>query len=171
MPKEKKVKLSNGMEALVDEEDYDFINQYRWYGLLGYAAHGFYTLGSSSKEKPHGIVRTYYMHQLILKAPKGFQVDHINGNRLDNRKSNLRICTPGQNIINKSKQTNNTSNYKGVTRQKASRKWQAIIGFNRRKLHLGFYQNKIHAAMAYDMAAKDLHGEFVNLNFPDGIHG
>ena len=94
-------------------------------------------------------------------------VDHINGNPLDNRKSNLRICTNAENQRNKGVYKNNKSGYKGVHWFKRDKKWQAQIKHNNKSIHIGLYEDKEEAARAYDKKAKELHGNFKNLNFPD----
>ena len=94
-------------------------------------------------------------------------VDHINGNPLDNRKSNLRICTNAENQRNRGVNKNNTSGYKGVCWAKQNKKWKARIKHNGKLIHLGYYKDKEEAARAYDKKAKELHGEYAYLNFPD----
>jgi hypothetical protein len=106
------------------------------------------------------------MHRQILGAPPGQQVDHINGDTLDNRRVNLRLATHGQNQHNRGKYRNNKSGYKGVSWDKAAGKWRAQIKFNNKKYNLGRYHDPIEAALAYDAAAIRLHGAFARLNFP-----
>jgi len=104
------------------------------------------------------------MHRLILKAQKGQQVDHINGNGLDNRKDNLRFCTSSQNYQNSRKRKNCSSKYKGVWWHKQSKKWQTGIVLNYKNYHLGYFTNEIEAAKAYDLTAAEFFGEFARLN-------
>tara|TARA_R110000824_G_scaffold396554_1_gene598108 strand:- start:1212 stop:1535 length:324 start_codon:yes stop_codon:yes gene_type:complete len=106
------------------------------------------------------------MQRFIMDAPKGMQVDHINRNPLDNRKSNLRICTNAENSYNTGPQKNNTSGYKGVSWRKDAKKWTAYIG-HAPKSHLGYFDTPEEAAKARDAKAKELHGEYAHLNFPD----
>ena len=102
------------------------------------------------------------MHREIMNCPKGLEVDHINQNGVDNRRINLRIATATQNRQNTSKQKSNTSGYKGVMKDKT--KWRAMIRDNGRRIHLGMFDNKIDAAIAYNKAAIKYHKEFACLN-------
>jgi hypothetical protein len=104
------------------------------------------------------------MHREILNASDGMECDHINHNGLDNRKVNLRLCTHQQNCFNKKPQPNNTSKYKGVAWNDESKKWQASIMHNGRKIHIGYYDYEADAAIAYDDYAAELFGEFAYLN-------
>jgi len=105
------------------------------------------------------------MHRVILKAPEDKFIDHINHNGLDNRKSNLRICTMQQNAWNMRKQRGNrVSQYKGVTRRNDTGKWQARIICNRKRISIGCFDDEMAAAMAYDNKAKELFGEYAALN-------
>lgn len=109
--------------------------------------------------------KTTYMHRVIMNCPEGMQVDHINGNKKDNRRSNLRICSASQNMANRSKPSNNTSGYKGVGWRKSRCKWIASIRVNSNLYHLGSFDCKHQAALTYDIAAKKYFGEFADLNF------
>ena len=107
------------------------------------------------------------MHRQILNAPHFLLVDHINRNGLDNRKANLRTATYTQNSRNRQKTNKNTwSKYKGVTFDYRRKKWLARIVVNRKKRHLGSFNNELDAGRAYDRAAGELYGEFAVLNFP-----
>jgi hypothetical protein len=106
------------------------------------------------------------MHRMVVNAPKGLFVDHINHNGLDNRKANLRICTNLQNLRNKRPKTGCTSEYKGVHWCKGRNKFRANIYLNKKAIHLGYFHDEIAAAKAYDEKARELFGEFAYLNFP-----
>lgn len=108
---------------------------------------------------------TQYLHRLLL--PDAEFVDHINGNGLDNRRSNLRLCTRSENARNSRKPSNNSSGYKGVSWHKRTKKWRADIRNENRQRSLGSFDNALDAAHAYDRAARVMHGEFARLNFPD----
>lgn len=123
-----------------------------------YAARGWKIAGKRHREK---------MHQLI--CPNAEEVDHINGNGLDNRRSNLRPSTRMQNARNQGPKSNNKSGYRGVCWDKARGKWKAEIGKNNKNCFIGRYDTKEDAARAYDKAAKEWGGEFVKLNFPEEI--
>ncbi len=104
------------------------------------------------------------MHRLLIKIPNGFQIDHIDGNGLNNQKLNLRIATASQNQINRGKQKNNTSGFKGVFGRKDKNKWRAQIKFHGKTKHLGYADDKIEAARIYNKAAVERFGEFARLN-------
>jgi len=106
------------------------------------------------------------MHRRIINAPKGLFVDHIDGNGLNNRKSNLRLCTPAQNARNRRPDRSCLSKYKGVTWGKLQKKWLATICKAGEKQHLGSFDNETDAAIAYDRTAQKLHAQFAYLNFP-----
>jgi hypothetical protein len=106
------------------------------------------------------------MHRQVTNAPKGLVVDHINHNGLDNRRANLRLCTKQQNNCNSRSFRHKTSNYKGVFKEKGSKKFRAYIRFNKKPVHIGMFELEIDAAKAYDKKAKELFGEFAYLNFP-----
>lgn len=112
---------------------------------------------------------TVYMHREILDAPEGFEIDHINGNGLDNREANLRICTTSQNQQNSTKKANQSSLFKGVDWDKAAGKWRARITVSRKLIYIGRYKSELMAAKAYDIKAVELFGEFANLNFPSQL--
>jgi hypothetical protein len=108
--------------------------------------------------------RSIYIHRDILKAPYGSVVDHANGNSLDNRRKNIRICTVGQNNCNSGARRGSASQYCGVGR--CGNRWQARIIFEKTYHHLGVFKTEEEAARAYDRAARELHGEFAWQNFP-----
>jgi hypothetical protein len=105
------------------------------------------------------------MHRLILD-PGTAEVDHINGDTLDNRRCNLRLATHAQNMCNNRMRSHNTSGYRGVFWYAERRKWGALIVARRKRKFLGLYADAVDAARAYDAAAIELHGEFASLNFP-----
>jgi hypothetical protein len=150
----KKIKIQNSEKfILVDEEDFDYLNQWRWrINTNGYAVKG------------ESISRNL-MHRILLNDPINLQVDHRNGDKLDNRKENLRICTSSQNKMNVGIKSNNTSTYKGVSFDKFRNKYRACIMVNKKTISLGRFDSPIDAAHAYDEAAKKYFGEFAKLNF------
>lgn len=143
--------LTNGKIVLVDEEDFIGLNKYRWYPNKGYAV---------AKINKKNVL----MHRLILNLEGKIETDHINHNKLDNRKENIRFATRSQNAANQLK-SRGTSKYKGVSWHKKRRKWQSGIKINYKAIYLGRHINEIEAARAYDKAAKRLFGEFALLNF------
>lgn len=110
------------------------------------------------------------LHRYLLDAPDDMQVDHINGDALDNRRENLRLATPSQNQANRRKRQATTSIYKGVSWHKKARKWRATIGIgNGKQQHLGFYDDPVAAAAAYDARANALFGAYACLNLPEDV--
>jgi hypothetical protein len=104
------------------------------------------------------------MHKLIMACPAGKVVDHINGDKLDNRKTNLRICTLNQNSKNRVPNRSSRSKYKGVDYDTRTNVWRARIRHNYKHIFLGYYINEVDAAAAYNTAAKEYHGEYAKLN-------
>lgn len=156
----KEIKLTKGKVALVDDDIYDYLMQWKWYcDSNGYAVRNERYITASGERKRN----TIYMHRVIMNALSGTDVDHRWGDKLDNQRSSLRVCTRSQNQANKF-QSNNTSGFKGVTWEKRDKKWRAYISFNRRKIHLGLFNDKIEAAKVYNAAAIQYQGEFAVLN-------
>lgn len=143
--------LVSGEKCLVDEEDFERLSQYRWRITDGYAR--------SYINRKHVM-----MHRLLIDVPKGKEVDHINGNRLDNRKSNLRLVSRSQNSANKPAPGHNTSGYKGVSYRKDTGKYVAYINCMGKRERLGNFNNPEDAAKAYNEAAVRLYGEYAKLN-------
>lgn len=106
------------------------------------------------------------LHRFLIDAPDGRYVDHKNGDRLDNRKSNLRLCSPAENRRN-SRSARALSGYKGVSRVDRPSKWRATLLKGGKRIYLGSYKTRIEAARAYDKGAREHFGEFACLNFPD----
>ena len=104
------------------------------------------------------------MHKMIMQPPKGYQVDHINGDRFDNRRSNLRLCTVSQNCANRTSRIKPRSGYRGITWHPTTQKWRACIKVNQKKISLGLYFDIKQAALAYNEAAQKHFGSFARLN-------
>ena len=152
------IELSKGYKAIVDDEDYEYLMQWKW-------SYNKYAYRRPMVKRKSWIVR---MHRVVVNCPPDKQVDHINGDTLDNRKANLRICTPYQNSLNKKKRNslNSSSKYIGVTwRGERHNAWRARITLNGKETFIGYFKEERHAAMAYDMWAKELFGEFARTNF------
>lgn len=153
----KKIKLTKDKFAIVDDEDFEYLNQWKWlFDRYASRQEGNYEKGTR---------KMIYMHRLIMKTPDGFDTDHINGNKLDNRKENLRIVTRQLNNANARIAKNNKLKFKGIWFSKRLNKYTASIGFNYKIIHLGCFTSAIEAAKAYDAKAKELFGEFAYLNF------
>lgn len=159
----KEIQLTQGKVALVDDEDFEYLNQWKWYVLI--TKHTNYAVHHNKKGKVE------LMHREIMKTPKGMYTDHINHDGLDNRRCNLRVCTNGQNLANRTPR--GTSKYLGVyfhtfNKGKKGKKYiycVSNIRVNGKTIALGYFKSEKEAALAYDEAAKKYHGEFANLNF------
>lgn len=153
----KRIELTKGQYTLVDDDLYDYLNQWSWNATLQngtwYARRT--DVGPARKQ--------IKMHRLITNAPDGMFVDHINGNGLDNRRSNLRICTREENGRNRKLYINSTTGFKGV-QFRGEKKYRARVSFDGRRIHLGYFETAIDAAKAYNAAAIKYHGDFARLN-------
>lgn len=159
----KQIELSQGKVAIVDDADFERINAHKWYASKDFRTGRFYALRHVPISK--GIRTMISMHHEVMNAPKGTEVDHIHSDdTLDNRRSNLRICTTAQNQQNRGKSKNNTSGYKGVCWHRRHQKWQADIAYNGTNVFLGRFNDPKDAARAYNKAALRYHGEFARLN-------
>lgn len=152
----KEIKLTQGKVVLIDDEDYEMVSQFKWRYLSGYAVYS-----DNSK-----VIR---MHRLIMKCPVNMQIDHIDGNGLNNMRNNLRICTKTQNSRNTKKTHKNcSSKYKGVYFINGYNYWRAQleICLNNKRKHIsaGIYKTEIEAAVAYNEIAKKMFGEYAKLN-------
>lgn len=151
----KEMPLTQGKTTLVDVEDFEYLNQYKWY--CSFSGKKYYVKRAINN-------KYIYMHRQIMNPPVNMQIDHINGNSLDNRKNNLRICTNAQNTKNRKASKNNTSGYKRVHWDKHTNKWIAGITINRKTKYLGCFNVKEDAAKAYNEAAIKHYKEFAVLN-------
>lgn len=152
----KEIPLTQGYVAIVDDEDYEELSKYKWYVSQ---------TPSGNKAARSTNPGTVLMHRAIMNAPDGMDVDHINHDTLDNRRStNLRVCTRRQNLGNMRKKAGCTSKFKGVHWHKACRLWCARIKIDYRYRQLSYYHNERDAARAYNKAAKKHFGEFAWLN-------
>ena len=155
------IPLTQGQVALIDDEDFELVSQYKWYAHWDPHTKSFYA--RTNIRKSDGTRTMLRMHRLITDAKKGEEVDHINHDTIDNQKENLRICTRSENGCNRGAQENNTSGYKGVSLDKSSGKWRAAIKLNGKRIYLGYFATKEEAYEAYCNAALELHGEFLKV--------
>ena len=164
------LKLTQGVFTTIDDRDYDWLSKTRWraHNDQGF---GFYAMRDSNlKDGQYGKGRVVYMHRVIWEQhngpiPKGMQIDHINGDRLDNRPENLRICTSQQNHFNQHKVTIHSSQFKGVCWYKPYSRWRAQIKIDGAHKNIGYFDTEEDAARASDAKAKELFGEFAKVNF------
>jgi hypothetical protein len=160
----KVIPLTRGKTTLVDDEDYPYVlcisrnwcayrNKDIWYATAWFPGAG----------------KAVKMHQVVMGFPAPLVVDHINGDGLDNQKSNLRICTKADNTrkARLARRSDNASGFRGTCWDKAKGKWMATIHVNSVQRFLGYFDCVENAALAYDEAARELHGEFATLNFPE----
>lgn len=159
----KEIELTKGYVAIVDDEDYEWLSRYSWHAVcnMPYAA---------MRKSKYG--KYYYMHRMILEKALGNiakkHVDHINHNTLDNRRENLRLCSPSENLRNSKKSDDSaTSKYKGtsyINTPGRRKRWRAYINIDGKQKHLGHFMTEKEAALEYNKAASDLFGDFANLN-------
>lgn len=158
----KKIPLTKGEYTLVDDADYEWLNQWKWHlSHYGYADRRQHLPSSRANQK----FKMIKMHRLIMDTPDGLHTDHINGNKLDNRRSNLRICTPTQNQQNSKVRSHSKTGIKGVQfAYHDKKKFYARIHVNGKEVHLGTFNDITTASEAYNAAAKKYFGEYALLN-------
>ena len=149
--------LRPGVFAIVDADCPAWIRDQKWY--LGGGGGGGYARRNVPRTRDKE-----YLHRVITGCPEGFDVDHINGDRLDNRRINLRICSHRLNLINSKKRKVASSKFKGVCWHRKAKKWMVRVDLGLEKFYLGLYKDEIAAATAYNAKAAELFGEFAKLN-------
>lgn len=158
----KKIELTQGKFTIVDDEDFEELNKHKWHYAGGYARR--------NKRLENGKRKIVFMHRELMETPEGFETDHINGDRLDNRRSNLRIVTKEENQRN-TKARKGVSRFKGVSYYKTKRHktgyWIARIQVDGKVKKLGYFKSEIEAAKAYNRAALKHYGEYARINEVD----
>ena len=155
----KYITLTRGLSATLDDEDFKFINKFNWCIRTNRGGH-YYAVSKIGG-------KIVYMHRLIMNAKLGEAIDHIDGNGLNNTRSNMRLATQSQNKMNSIKSRRNTSGFKGVSYchdKHRNRPWRALIRFSNRLIHLGHFETSEEAAIAYNRAALKYFGEFAKTN-------
>ena len=156
------IQLTKGQVTEVDEADYPSLSTSKWWALLTHSGNH-YAIRSVTRQ---GVKRKVYMHRELTSCPDGLEIDHINGDTLDNRRTNLRVCTRNQNGKNQHRRKRvGSSRYKGLFWASRDGKWRVRIMVDGRYVHLGYFQDEEEGALAYNEAAIKLHKEFASLNF------
>jgi HNH endonuclease len=157
----RELKIAGGV-VLLDDDIFEWAKEYSWQAHprrnITYARRNSYSNGKAT---------VYYLHRQIMGEPEGFQVDHKNGNGLDCRKENLRVRTQSGNLQGFQKKRKSKSAYRGVWRDDIRGTWNAYVGFNGKKIHLGRHEKEVDAAIARDLKAVELGFPKEGLNFPE----
>lgn len=156
----KEIPLTQGHVALVDDADFESVSKFKWHATKGLSGIWY---ARRNVRKPDGTRMTQRLHQFLM--PGVLMVDHEDGDGLNNRRYNLRHCTPSQNQCNSRKRAGSSTS-KGVSWNLRQGKWIAYINLNGKRRHLGLFKSEDAAAQAYDTAARTLHKEFAAPNFP-----
>lgn len=160
----RKIPLSQGYVAIVDDIDYERVSQFKWTVMLAYGDSKNRTPYAYRPDRSSGKQVNILLHRFILDAPKGVKVDHKDLDGLNCTRENIRLATTSQNQHNRDKQANNTSGYKGVSVVKTTGRFRAHIRVNDTFKHLGTFPTAKEAAGCYNAAAIEHHGEFARLN-------
>jgi len=152
----KKIPLTQNKYCIIDDIDFDLISKYKWcFNNTGYAVRG---------QRRGNKTLIINMHRFIMNCPDNQEVDHINNDKLDNRRENLRICSRSENARNIKKPLHNTSGFKGVSWRSDRKRWRAYLTYNNKYIHLGHFITKKQAMIAYNTMALIYYGEFAKLN-------
>ena len=154
------IPLKDDKRFIIDDEDFERVTVHKWYVVkTGYIMRS-YSLGYFDGKQKH---KTVALHRFIMGFPEGKEIDHIDRDKLNNSKKNLRIVTRSQNNMNRDK-TPHSSRFKGVCHRSRANRWEANIKINRKRVYIGLYETEIEAALAYNQKAIELHGEYARLN-------
>ena len=149
----KRIKLTQGKYALVDDADFEWLSSFKWYPLGRLKKYVYkHSHGRNGK--------IILLHRLIMDCPQGKEVDHKDNNGFNNQRKNLRICTSSENQCNRGKTKSNTSGSVGIRWHKSDKKWEAFIGKDKKWIHLGNFKTKEEAVRARKKAEIKYHGKF-----------
>jgi hypothetical protein len=162
----REVPLTRGLVAVVDDEDYHLVSVRKWHAQKPTQGRTFYARAERRSGEDGG--RWFHMHRVIAGAPDGLDVDHVDGNGLNNRRSNLRLCTRQENCCNRPGNRVATSRFKGVSWSSKSQKWKSQIRIDGTLLFLGYYDSELAAACAYDSVATVAQGKYAWRNLAGG---
>ncbi len=163
----KKIPLTQGKYALVDDADYEWLNIFKWYAYQD--RNTWYARRSSNRHAGSPVSILIHREILGLELGDKQQCDHRDHNGLNNQRSNLRICSNAENQHNQKLRLGKTSVFKGVCWHKRERKWTARIRHENKRINLGIFNSESEAARAYDQKAKELFGEYAKPNFPEEV--
>lgn len=161
----KQIPLTQGQVALVDDEDFEELNKYKWFAVRQRTGNFYASRCIVKRTNDSWNQKFIIMHRIISRTPDNLICDHKNGNGLDNRQKNLRNCNRSENNMNRKLTDRNSCGFKGVFFLKQTGKWRAAIGLHNKHFYIGSFSTKEDAAKAYDKKAKELFGEFAKLNF------
>lgn len=149
----KTIPLTQNKIALVSDEDFEELSKYKWH--LHTTKFGDYARTSNPKR---------YMHTFLMNPGHGYEVDHQDGDGLNNQRSNMRICTSSQNKANQKVRSDNVSGFKGVSWDKSREKWLAQTHYKGKYKYIGRFANKLEAVNAYNTTVIELFGDFAKVN-------
>ena len=148
----RQIQLTKNKVTLVDDKDFEYVNHFKWYcSFKGYAVRS---------KKINGKKITIHLHRELLNCPQGFEVDHINGDRLDNRRENLRVCLSSQNHINRCTNKKSSSGYRGIN--KSGNYWISQIQINKINHYFGTFKTIKEALIAYQNGIRLINNQFIN---------
>jgi len=156
----KVIPLTQGKEALVDDEDFEYLSQFSWHAIKSHTKGDFY---AKTSIKVGDQYRGFMMHKMLLRED-GMITDHVSGNTLNNQKANLRLCTVSQNGVNRRSGRNSTSKYLGVSWCKNRKKWLSTVTVNGKGKKLGSFDTALEAAIITNIAMRKYYGEFARPN-------
>ena len=158
----KEIPLTRWQVALCDDEDFDSLVQHSWYAHWSKTSQCFYAISRINGK----LVR---MHRWLFGLTQGKEIDHVDGNGINNQRLNLRLCSRSQNMANTRLRVNNTSGYKGVDLHQCTGKWRALIQVQHKRIHIGLFCSATEAALAYDKVASQYFGQFASTNYSLGL--